>query len=397
MKKIIFTVVAKNYFASAITLGKSVSKYVSNCDFKVILCDELSEKLQLQEYEFEVIEACKLGIPDFEKISFLYDIVEMSTAIKPFTILYLMETLGYDKVLYLDPDTWVMDSLDDIFESLDNTDFVLTPHIVDLGIVSSTNKEEHILNRGVFNLGFLGIRKSETAYPFLHWWKDRLNTSCYRDSTVFVDQKWVDFLPVFCSNYNVVRSKAYNIADWNYQERELGYRNEEYYVLEANGQWENIKFFHFSGIKVQKPEEILNNFGIHNKKQREVIGRLIKIYQAELLANGYKKFSIMNYKYNFYDNGERIELLHRRIYRGLLEGGIDIKCPFNTDKNGELYRLVKGKNKKEMDNRQVSFKETVIRRAFKFLRKISGDQQYQNYLKALHTYSDIDKQTFLIS
>lgn len=395
MKNVIFTVVAKNYFASAITLGKSVNKYVPNSDFIIILADELDGKINPQNYDFRIIEAEKINIPDFEKLSFLYDVVELSTAIKPFAILYLMERLGYGKVLYLDPDIWVMDTLENLFDLLDNRDFVLTPHIVDLDVVSGTGKEEHILNRGVFNLGFIGSRKSETSYPFLNWWKDRLSTSCYRDTTVFVDQKWVDFLPVFCTNYEVLGSKAYNIADWNYQERELDYKERKYYVLEKNGKWEKIKFFHFSGIKSEEPDAILDKFNV-KKNERKVLKSLINEYQNELILNNYDEFSLMNYKYNFYDNGEKIELLHRRIFKSILERGIKIEHPFSTDKSGKLYWLLRGKGKIRINNNSVSFKERVVRIIFKVIRRMVGDKQYQACLKALSIYSDINNQFFLL-
>lgn len=396
MKNVIFTVVAKNYFASAVTLGKSVNKYVPNTDFIIILVDELEGKINPQNYNFKIIEANKLNIPDFEKLSFLYDVVELSTAIKPYVILYLMKELEYCKVLYLDPDIWVMESLENIFNLLDNKDFVLTPHIVDLDIASGSGKEEHILNRGVFNLGFIGCRKSETAYPFLNWWKDRLSTSCYRDTTVFVDQKWIDFMPVFCTNYEVLSSKAYNIADWNYQERELEYKDRKYYVLEKNGNWEKIRFFHFSGIKSEEPDVVLDKFHVECIKKRKVLKELINEYQEELILNGYNEFSVMKYKYNFFNNGEKIELLHRRIYRSILESGEYMECPFNTDKNGKLYWLLKGKGKWYASNSSVSFKERVVRIMLKFVRRIAGDKQYQAYLKALSIYGDIDNQIFLL-
>lgn len=396
MRNVIFTVVAKNYFASAITLGKSVNKYVPNSDFIIVLADELDGQINPQDFDFKIIEADKLNIPDFDKLSFLYDVVELSTAIKPYVMLYLMEELEYCKVVYLDPDIWVMNSLDNIFNLLDNRDFVLTPHIVDLDIVSGSSKEEHILNRGVFNLGFIGSRKSETAYSFLNWWKDRLSTSCYRDATLFVDQKWVDFLPVFCTNYEVLSSKSYNIADWNYQERELKYKDKNYYVLEKSGKWERIKFFHFSGIKSEEPDVILDKFNVEDKKEREVLKALINEYQEELLLSGYNKFSVMKYKYNFFNNGEKIELLHRRIYRSILESGEDMEHPFNTDNSGKIYWLIKGKGQLQISNSSISFKERMVRLMLKMVRKIAGDKQYQVYLKALKIYSDINNQIFLL-
>ena len=45
----IFTIVAKNYMASAITLGKSVKKFCEDTDFFIVLADEWDAEKQKEE------------------------------------------------------------------------------------------------------------------------------------------------------------------------------------------------------------------------------------------------------------------------------------------------------------------------------------------------------------
>ena len=46
----------------------------------------------------------------------IYDVMELSTAVKPWLLRHLLERPGVDSVTYLDPDIQVFDSLDEIVE-----------------------------------------------------------------------------------------------------------------------------------------------------------------------------------------------------------------------------------------------------------------------------------------
>lgn len=409
---VVFTIVAKNYLASAITLGKSVQKFNKNCDFVIFLADR-AEAALLEKIEFPVYEAEKFNIPNFEQQSFMYDVVELSTAVKPYFMLYLMNEKEYNKVIYLDPDTWVMDSLDLVFEQLEKWDFVLTPHIVDMNNAPN-KKEAHILDRGVFNLGFLGARNTDTSQRFLYWWKERLEIYCFRDNQLFVDQKWVTYLPVFSDNYYVIRSKAYNMADWNYSEREIMEESGRYYINDE-GRKESLKFFHFSGIKLESPDIFFRKHGIEiEDNQRKILTKLITEYQQELIRNGYKMYSNLPYEYGRFSNGDKIELIHRRIYRKNKER---ISQPFSAD-SGNFYRILKKEkllsnrkekssgNKGKIDNEPEGNLEkkvgwTVKGKIFiglmKLMIRIFGINNYMQLLKQMKVGLDINEQSFLIN
>ena len=50
-----------------------------------------------------VAYAQDLGLPDFERLAYKYDVMELSTALKP-TFLKRMMAEGFERVVYLDPD-----------------------------------------------------------------------------------------------------------------------------------------------------------------------------------------------------------------------------------------------------------------------------------------------------
>lgn len=400
--------------ASALTLGESVMKYNPDVDFNILVSDKLDFELEIANKRIKIFEIEKLNLEAIAVQAFMYDVVEFATAIKPFFFNYLLREMGYEKVVYLDPDIWVMDSLDEVFDLLERFNFLLTPHIVDIEVKSSINKEKHILNRGVFNLGFLAVKQSDNVYRFMSWWDSQLKNNCFRDEELFVDQKWVGYLPNYFDDFYVINSKAYNIADWNYHERPITYINSEYFVHNVNKKNEKIKIFHFSGIKQQSPKSFFSVVDtVIDKQQKSVLSRLIKEYQKELAANGYDKYSKMKYQYNFFENGERILLIHRRIFRQYHERGLDFNAPFSCESTG-FYNLLKKrrllshiknnnlKNERNNLHQKILFKKDEITKQQKLLyffmrllMKVIGIQRYTVFITKLKQNCSIDNQIFL--
>ena len=123
-KKCAFSICSKNYLSQAFTLRESFIKYNPGIDFHIFLADEYDAKL-LDEYKF-IIQLSNEIVPGWEDMAFKYDVIEFNTSIKPFCIDYLLKK--YERVIYLDPDIYVVSSLDTIYEMLNDKDFVITPH-----------------------------------------------------------------------------------------------------------------------------------------------------------------------------------------------------------------------------------------------------------------------------
>ena len=124
----------------------------------------------------------------------IYDVLELATAVKPWLLQHLLET--DDVACYLDPDIEVFGSLDELERLAARALIVLTPHTTTPmprdGLIPS---ELTIRQAGVFNLGFIAV--SRDATPFLAWWSERLRRECRiaPDEGLFVDQRWIDFVP----------------------------------------------------------------------------------------------------------------------------------------------------------------------------------------------------------
>lgn len=398
-KRVIFTIVAKNYMASALTLKESVLKLYSDVDFYIVLADQWNDEEQKKRAGDNVLVADARIVPEIRSMSFFYDVVEFSTSIKPFYFLYFMKELNYDKVIYLDPDTWILAPIDGLWNSLVEHEAVLTPHITDISCVSGYHKESHILNRGVFNLGFLGMRKSTDIIQFLNWWAVQMQTECIRSETLFVDQKWADYIPIFVKNIKIERSKAYNISDWNYHERELDIKEGAYYVQDLDCSWNPIKFFHFSGIKQQSIESYLQ---LQKAKISETtaitLESLITTYQKTLLKYEYNYWSTCKYCYNVFDNGNKILLLHRRLARSVFQQyGLKFEDYFGTGKGSFFQELRKGNLcSRETANRHEGRNKSYVRRILKKMIRgyvnCRGMNRYESLIGTIHNNSDRDEQ-----
>ncbi len=72
----VFTIVAKNYLARAITLGDSIKKNNPELDFFIFLADEIGDA-DIASCSYKVIEAKDINILYFYTIAFQYNILEL--------------------------------------------------------------------------------------------------------------------------------------------------------------------------------------------------------------------------------------------------------------------------------------------------------------------------------
>jgi len=147
------------------------------------------------------------------------NIVERSTALKPFAIQYLLQR-GYDSVMFLDPDIFVLGLLDHAFEIAESDLVVLTPHRLSPTCRHRTILDLQFLRYGTFNLGFIAVSNTPMSHKMLSWWRACvLNSSTTNHYTgAFTDQKWINLAPNYFPTINLTDS-SFNIAPWNIDER----------------------------------------------------------------------------------------------------------------------------------------------------------------------------------
>ncbi len=114
-----------------------------------------------------------------------------------------------EKIIFFDPDIKVFNPISFLYEELDVSSIILTPHIC-TPIVFDNKKpdENHFLNFGIYNLGFIGLKKDEETKKFLSWWKQHTYHKGYIDvyKGIFVDQLPVNLATIFFKNVKVLNS-----------------------------------------------------------------------------------------------------------------------------------------------------------------------------------------------
>lgn len=311
-----YTSVNINYLPKARILAKSVKKFCPNSKFSLVFSDCLPKEIIVKEEPFdEIVTIHDLAIPvkNLELWIFEHTVVELCTAVKGQALVKFLEE-GSEKVVYLDPDIAVFNDLHELDEALDCHDIILTPHVTipEENKTDIANNEICALKHGAYNFGFYAVKKSKNGLDFARWWRDRLVEFCFDDipNGIFTDQKWGDLVPCMFNGVYITRDVGYNVSTWNISHRIMGKKNGIYMVNNVP-----LKFYHFSGFDSGDQESMLNIYSGGNKYLYELREWYIKRMKEE----EQDKYGCYPSKYNFYDDGTKIEKIERRIIKDRLD------------------------------------------------------------------------------
>lgn len=411
----IFTIVAKNYIGLAQILGGSISQFHSDIDFYIVVADEFSQDSILPQNVIIAREKLSYSTEEWTDMSFKYSLTEFCTAIKPAAFQHFIKS-GYEKIIYFDPDIYVFSPLTKIFKVLEDHDMALTPHVAGVHPCYQGEDEWAICVTGIYNLGFCAIRNTPKVSLIMEWWRERLMNQAFCDRTVgtFTDQKWMDWIPGFLGEgLYVIRDLGMNLAPWNYFERRIvqtsdgnfmvRYRYDDNYAEDTP-----LVFVHFSGYDYKL---LMQNIVVHqrlsNPEEYKDIELATAKYCQALISQEktFNSFITQNYQYNYYDNGEKIENFHRRIYNGLVKDGKVVQNPFATN-SGSLYQLFRKKSmiaKEKIDSltpqslQGMDKKIKMLNVLFRLLYLLMGYQRYPLFIKSLYRYCQPESHSFLIS
>jgi hypothetical protein len=311
MKIAFCTISCVNYTAYSMTLLDSLSTCQPNEDKYWLVVDSSSGTAEFQTLlgtRSTVVSLADLDIEDAEKMCFRYSVLELSTALKPFLLRWLLSR-GYDGVIYLDPDIYVYCPLTEVVSAMRQNSVVLTPHCAYLGTGPQAIEASLMLMRtGAFNLGFIAVSRCSETSVFLDWWCTMCASDCYdeQERGVFVDQKWLDLAIGGLSRVDIIRDPGLNMACWNLHERKLMRQT-------VNGKYPLV-FFHFGGIEVEHADGISRYLPYWRLTDRPDLASLFRDYRDRLRANGYADYYSRPYAFGSYDDGRLIGVLARRLY-----------------------------------------------------------------------------------
>jgi hypothetical protein len=311
----IYTSFTFSYLDRARVLARTVRRLHPDWKVWAVITDKPPEgfSFDLPSESFDgVIYVEDLFPESTEAWLFQHDLVEACTAVKGRALLHIMESTDAGRIVYLDPDIAIFNSLTPVMDLLDQYSIVLTPHQVDPE--PATNRQAILDNEiaslqyGDFNLGFLAVNNDEEARRFARWWDERLTDWCCDrlDIGIFVDQKWCNLVPCFFDGVKVLRDPGCNVASWNISTRKVSIDGTGNILV--NGV--PLRFFHFTKLG-----------SVGDTMTRRYAGPDTDIHEIwwwyKHEVERHREASIPQgwWHYGSFDNGDQIPKEMRRIYR----------------------------------------------------------------------------------
>jgi hypothetical protein len=286
---IAFTICSNNYLAQASVLATSLKLHDPNVVFYTILVDVFNENIDYTKLPFKCI-AIKEIEPAIDDLVKRYNIIELNTCIKPTVFEYLFSKHNEGQVVYFDPDIKIYAPIqEDLAEYFTSNCILITPHIFSaIPLDGKEPAENSFLNYGIYNLGFIAIKRSVESFAFLSWWKERtyLNGYMKTEQGLFVDQLYINLVPLYYQDVLIIKDKGYNMAPWNLHERTLDKKADAYLV---NGE-DELKFYHFSAFSFNSNELPIHYYNRYHLKERKDLQEIYGDYNKDLSAAGYYFF-----------------------------------------------------------------------------------------------------------
>jgi hypothetical protein len=366
-QQVVCTIVTKSYLPFARVLFDTLKRHNPDAQLYVLLADHPDGYFDPREEPFNVILLDDLSDQCLvQRMCFYYTPLELCCALRGLLHEYMYDQQISESWIYLDSDIAIFGSLQPIFEQLQTTSILLSPHIsspVDSAYVNPLEIE--VLACGVYNGGFLGLKRSEETNQFVHWFKDRLAQFSFnrrgKDSLkwLFLDQLWLNLIPQFFQDVSFLSHPGTNVAYWSLHSRTVTKVDNSYFV---NG--EPLLFVHFSCWNIAEPATLHTTFSF--EQLTRYWSEWGQYYRELLLAHGYEICKSYSYSFDRFTSGQRILSGMRDFYyEQLRSGDISEMNPFDrADYFISEFRLQKIKDTTDKVWRKFAVLHKSLERVF---------------------------------
>lgn len=302
-KYVAFTLCSNNYLAQANVLKESFLKFNPDFEFYIALVDEFSSEVNYDLFKpATIVPISQVSGINVNELIQKYDIVEFNTCVKPSFFKYIIQqNKNAEIVYYIDPDICFYNSISDLNEQLKTHSIALTPHILTpIAIDEYLPSESLFLNYGLYNLGFLGINtKKQNAIKMLDWWEEKTLKLGYNrtEDGLFVDQLWMNYVPIYYTDSLVLRSFNYNMAPWNLHERSVSEITDNGRVVLNDRS--DLVFYHFSNLSTNR-DEISRFYKRFDFTKLPLLKKMYDEYFEKLDKQGYSKLKQIPIYYALY-------------------------------------------------------------------------------------------------
>lgn len=231
MIQLVYTVCSISQIPFALALGKDLQKYEPNTQFVIGLADRLPSNWPVET--FPIISADELELPFLSEMAERYTVDEFTRSLKPYFASYLEKRYQASKIIFLESQTQLFQSLTKTWQILEEYDIVLSPNITQQRNPKNPINEPTFLNAGLYNAGFWAYKPSIQAESFLSYWKARTKEKGYFDFChgFGAEQLWLNFIPIFQEKVYIQSEIGIHYHPYNWVENPLSIDENGHYVV----------------------------------------------------------------------------------------------------------------------------------------------------------------------
>ncbi len=253
------TITTKNHLDKTLTLFDSILAYDSTSTLHILCVNGVvpacltANRPNLRTYtidslllaDSDVAFRVRLALAKYGDIKAggNYDLLRWS--IKPLFAQYMRKLRGFKTLVYIDNDVYFHADYKFIGRLLDDCNVLLSPHWRPIKPTSDGSWKYNFIH-GQYNAGFVGF--GESCDKFLDWWSEMCMIACEQNPAegLWVDQKYLDVVPLYFKNTKILEHLGCNVAAWNSEY--LTRTNHKDKVL-INNTFE-VVFIHYSPVTI---------------------------------------------------------------------------------------------------------------------------------------------------
>ncbi len=256
--------------------------------FFIGLIDNADEKADEWYKGYKIINCKDIGVGHLDEMATRYNISELSCALKSYFCDFVLRSEPKaEEILYLDSDLYIYSAFTIVEQLHHQYDILLTPHLINPMVFDGKQPDEiAYLATGTYNGGFFSIKVSENSRLFIKWWCERMRYYClYKiGQGLFVDQKWLNMVPVFFEKVYIILHPGYNVSYWNLHERVIEMSNTG---CQVNSSYPLV-FFHFSSINLKEGILFYKQQNRFSEESLPLVKKLFMEYRSIVYKEGYE-------------------------------------------------------------------------------------------------------------
>jgi hypothetical protein len=247
------TIITANYYPRALALYKSLAVYDNQVELWALIADNKPVPEISRDYpNLKLLAVSDLGhYPLVDKLYHKYAHINLDFfrwSLKPLLISYLLEEKRIDKLLYTDCDMFFVNDYTFLFDELDHSAILLTPHWKNNDPLLDSTSFYALFRSGIFTAGFVGANRQ--ALPAMQWWAEACHFLMgeHPGLSIHDDQRYLDIFPVYFEGTKIIRHRGCTIGAWHYEQCKRVLVNGQVLI---NGEWPII-FIHFEEMLVSQ-------------------------------------------------------------------------------------------------------------------------------------------------